>query len=367
MDIPNAKLNTQVPPDTVTSVRINRDIRSSGLLAFLSPEELQTMMAVLTFVDASGKCELSARALGQSLNLSEKQAQKRLKKLCRITWCGRPLLIREDRRDAGRFQPKGYRLPEVAGVRMLHGSMAQVGMQNGGSLGDHGSKSGGEEPDAGILPRRVDGAGMRKRTFRSGTPGTDVEGIAPVNTPTTGNSCVVADYINKKHTTDYGYRNAEGTPVENRKQMLKRLLRCGVSGSTASELLDKYPAERIARQLEILPFRNAKEPAAMLVKAIKEDWTAPAAYMGKQKRNAELKAKAERESAEAERRERWQERVEAAKSKLSRSELQEITRMAREKVRSALSGALRGDPPERLVNVEVNRIIAGKYASHEKK
>ena len=134
-----------------------------------------------------------------------------------------------------------------------------------------------------------------------------------------------------------------------------------MSGSIASEMLGRYPIDRIARQLEMLPFRNAKEPAAMLIKAIKEDWTAPAAYMGKQRKEAEQKAKAEREKKEAEKRRSWQKQVETAKAKLSREELQRITRTAREKMQRRLGGAFHGGVPERLVNIEVNRIIAKKY------
>ena len=104
----------------------------------------------------------------------------------------------------------------------------------------------------------------------------------------------------------------------------------------------------------------------MLIKAIKDDWTAPAAYMGRQRKESERRTKAERESTEAERRRIWQKQVEAAKSKLPREELQRITRIARDKMQRQLGGAFHGDVPERLVNIEINRIIAKKYIEHDK-
>jgi hypothetical protein len=150
------------------------------------------------------------------------------------------------------------------------------------------------------------------------------------------------------------------------KRILRELLRYGVSGSTASQMLDKYPIERISGQLEMLQFRNAKEPAAMLIKAIKEDWTAPAAYMSRKREEEGRNAKAEREKREAEKRRIWQKRVETAKSKLSRDELQRITSIAREKMQKRLGGAFHGGVPERLVKVEVDRIIAKKYIKHDR-
>ncbi len=354
----NTKLQRHHLPEKALWVRIDRGARTSGLLAFLSPEDLQTLIALLTFADESGKCELSARTLGQAINLSEKQAQKRLKKLCGIVWHGKPLLMRENGREMGRFTPTGYQLPEVEGLKIVPNNVLQVSKRDGGGPSDHGSAGGRGVQEADIPPLPVGEADIRKRKSSSGTPGTDVEGIPPVNTHITGSSCVGANNINKEHTTECRDRTVN---TDERKKLFSELLHCGVSGSIASQILDKYPIARISGQLEMLPFRNAKEPAAMLIKAIKEDWTAPAIYMGRQRREAERRTKAERESADAARRRIWQKQLEAAKSKLSREELQRITRTAREKMQKRLGGAFHGGVPERLVNIEVNRIIATKH------
>ena len=171
--------------------------------------------------------------------------------------------------------------------------------------------------------------------------------------------------INKEHTTEDRRCLHGDVNTDKRKRILRELLKHGVSGSTASQMLDKYPIERISGQLEMLPFRNAKEPAAMLVKAIRDDWTAPATYMSRQRKETEGKAKAMSEKKEAEKRRNWQEQVEAAKSKLHREELQRITSIAREKMQRQLGGAFHGDVPERLVKVEVDRIISKKHVNHD--
>jgi len=94
-------------------------MRTKGLLAFFSSEELQTLIALSTFVDASGTCKVSARALGQALNLSEGQAQKRLKRVCNIIWQGRPLAIRKNRREKGKFLANTYQLMEAPGLKVI--------------------------------------------------------------------------------------------------------------------------------------------------------------------------------------------------------------------------------------------------------
>jgi hypothetical protein len=43
-------------------------------------------------------------------------------------------------------------------------------------------------------------------------------------------------------------------------------------------LLEKYPLELIERQLEWLPFRNPRDPAGMLIRAVQDDWDRPGGY-----------------------------------------------------------------------------------------
>ena len=114
----------------------------------------------------------------------------------------------------------------------------------------------------------------------------------------------------------------------------------------------------------MLKFRNAREPVAMLVKAVREDWAAPAAYMTKKREEATKKMKIEAEAREAERRRIWQRRIDEAKERLPVDELQKITRTAREKVRRDLSGVFHGRAPDALVKAETNRIISEKYIKH---
>ena len=361
-------------------IRVTRAIRGSGLLAFLSPEELQSFIALLTFVDGTGRCELSSRRLGQTLNLSEKQAQKRLKKLCGVRWHGRPLVIKENGRERGRFTPTGYQVVEVKGLRMIHGDESEAGViddhgssddgssdskQRDGDMSDGGSDGENSAQEADMTSRPGGMMELRKRSSSSDTPAGDAGGKAIDNRPVMGNNCVVAENINKRHTT--GDDGDDDIAVEQgeKKRVLNALLEIGVSSSAGSEMLEEYPVERVARQVAMLRFRNAKEPAAMLVKAIREDWAAPVAYMAERREETGRKAKLEAEARESERRRNWQQRIDEAKGKLSADELQRIITTAREKVRRDLNGVFHGKAPESLVKAAVNRIISEKYMNHD--
>lgn len=53
------------------------------------------------------------------------------------------------------------------------------------------------------------------------------------------------------------------------------LLQIGVSRDGVVDLLSHYPLETIARQVEFMPMRKAKRPAAFIIEAIRKDFSAP--------------------------------------------------------------------------------------------
>ncbi|MBM3459031.1 MAG: hypothetical protein FJX77_10935, partial [Armatimonadetes bacterium] len=79
-----------------------------------------------------------------------------------------------------------------------------------------------------------------------------------------------------------------------------RLAAQGVSRHTAQELVESCP-EECRRQLEFLPFREAREPGGLLVKAIREGWAPPAGWheAEKTKQRREVRQQS-RKSAEQE-------------------------------------------------------------------
>jgi DNA-binding PadR family transcriptional regulator len=68
--------------------------------------------------------------------------------------------------------------------------------------------------------------------------------------------------------------------------LLHSLIGTGVTKKRAEELVKRYSPERIRAQLAYLPCRKAEDPAAVLVRAIEEDWAVPPDY---KKREAQRK------------------------------------------------------------------------------
>jgi hypothetical protein len=77
----------------------------------------------------------------------------------------------------------------------------------------------------------------------------------------------------------------------------ERMLAVGVSPGAIPGLLAKGTPERIALQLDCLPDRHPEDPAKMLVKAIREDWAPPAAYVQRLQAESDARQSATRAAA----------------------------------------------------------------------
>jgi len=58
-------------------------------------------------------------------------------------------------------------------------------------------------------------------------------------------------------------------------QLRPALVEVGLQPDQIDHLLRVFPSERIQRQLAWLPEREARNPAALLIRAIEQDWAAP--------------------------------------------------------------------------------------------
>jgi hypothetical protein len=145
------------------------------------------------------------------------------------------------------------------------------------------------------------------------------------------------------------------------KELVDLLRNQGVTEITAKELAGKYPIERIENQVIMLSYRQARDPAAMLVKAIREDWNAPSAYTETLRAEAMRQERNKAQAAEEERRKLHEERIEKALSKFSPEQKEKITVRARREVEKNLKGSMSGRTPKSLVNAQVKKIISQEY------
>lgn len=67
-------------------------------------------------------------------------------------------------------------------------------------------------------------------------------------------------------------------PLSRSDRLVMELHLLGVSHKAIIELVGDYPWEVIEDQLKYLPFRNARRPAAFIVKAIKFNYSPPKDY-----------------------------------------------------------------------------------------
>lgn len=108
--------------------------------------------------------------------------------------------------------------------------------------------------------------------------------------------------------------------LETNHELLAQVLAVGVKPEAkARELLANHAPEVVQAQLEMLPDRAPKNPAAVLVKAIRENWDAPPAYLKRQEANAAvLRAKKAQAEQVAERAKESQQKAAERDSRTSK-------------------------------------------------
>lgn len=146
--------------------------------------------------------------------------------------------------------------------------------------------------------------------------------------------------------------------------LIEKLTGMGVTHSVAESLAREYPAERVERQIAQLPHRRADEPGAVLVKAIREDWAAPAGWQHAQaeRRKREREVHKEREQQTAQDAARAQEEAQAARAaalwdSLTNAERAALTDRAEEAARARphLAALLAKRPDSPLVQAVVSK------------
>ena len=88
--------------------------------------------------------------------------------------------------------------------------------------------------------------------------------------------------INKQHTVEYASDAVETNVVVfneiHVKDLVARMVEIGVTEKIAHAIAKAFPENQIIFQLESLPFRNPRDPAATLIRSLRENWAPPASY-----------------------------------------------------------------------------------------
>ena len=210
------------------TVILSRALRTSGLLLALPPDEVKSLLLMLTFVTPNGWCQPAVQQLADAMRVSEAKARARMGRLQDFRWQGRPL-VTEIKRGSGM---DGFALsPAVASLQDAPEPVP--------------------EAVPSLPPSSRDVIIARSRAVYA-RPRAEVERM-------------IAEQMGWKEVGD-------GPEAQLRRKLL------GVAGLMRDQvdlLLDRYPHERIERQLDWLPHRRAKSPARFLMAAVENDYDPP--------------------------------------------------------------------------------------------
>ncbi len=234
-------------------VRFASSLRTSGLLAGMSPEGVRDLLMLLTFVSPNGVCAPHIEQLAEALRVPVAKARNRFERLAGIRFQGQKLV-------AGNQRPNGLEtyspLPRLAPVREdgtpHHSDTAQ--------------------PVLYAAPRQVV-IDHSRATY--GRPRAEVErevekqlGHYRLNDGIKAKRSDISDAIEKPLDQLESESNETA-------ELRNSLLRVGLLPEQVETLLARHDLLSIRRQLAWLPHRGAKNPAGFLMAAVKDNYEAP--------------------------------------------------------------------------------------------
>lgn len=172
--------------------------------------------------------------------------------------------------------------------------------------------------------------------------------------------CCFKNKNNKQQTT-------QGVVGED---LVEKLKEVGVSDKATLEIMAKYTQKIIQNQLNYLPYRQAKNPAGLLVQAIRGDWSAPKEYLSlkayEQKQAQEQKQALEeqkRKVAKEAKQKEIRQKLLAIEKKLSLPEKHALQQEAERKVRQRLGKSWPKEKPipQTFLKSEFFSLLAEKY------
>jgi len=209
-------------------VEVTPYLRTSGLLAQLSGEDLKSLLLLLTFAHPNGHVQPSLAELSEALGQSWIRTAGRMRRLERFLWHGRPA---------------AYRLHRESGLHAY-------------------------APSPRILGTEIEPEGVGSSTAPALAPAGKEAAIAHSR----------AAYARPRAEVEAEIARLNGWDVKEAVELpeVRALRLLGVPGWQAEELLERCGPERVRQQVEWLPYRSARDPARLLVAAIQGDYAPPA-------------------------------------------------------------------------------------------
>jgi len=221
-------------------------LRTSGFLSAIEPEELHSLLVLLSFLSPDGRLVAFTLSLAQVLGLPPAKARARFEHLCEVRWLGQPIVFATQRGDG------------LDGFAPIPGFIPLVEEPQHDENG----------PVIRVVPREAVIAHSRRTYARTrGEVEREIESMMNWKKP------------QPPSPTRSGTPPTPTPPTVTSEQaeLHSHLLEVGLLPEQADDLLKRYDALRIRRQLAWLPRRRAKNAAGYLLAAIKDDYAAPRA------------------------------------------------------------------------------------------
>ena len=312
-------------------------LHDKGLLQ-ISPPSLVCYLMILK----SGKTCFKLQSPAEQLNWSVERTRKSLRELANKEWEGLTLIEAvKKNRSQGRFAPTYYQLvfrptPEFTPT-FAPTDQSTLAKQN--------------YPPPAVIPPAPNK-------------------ISPSRSePSRLNNCCL-NKNNRKQTTEGVYGGDSETKRHATHQLVNNLKNVGVSDKAIAEIQAKYPPEIIQTQLNYLPYRQAKNPAGLLVQAIKGDWSAPKEYLAvreqqkqAQQQKQDWEAQKQKMADEAKQQKEMRQKLSAIEKQLSLPERQALQHEAERKVRQRLGKSWPFDKPlpQTFLRSEFSSLLIERY------
>jgi len=228
-------------------------LRTSGFLSAIEPEEFHSLLVLLSFLSPDGRLSAFTLSLAQALGTSPAKARAHFERLCEVRWLGQPIVFATQLGDGlDGFAPVPGFIPLVE--EPTHD-------ENG--------------PVIRVVPREAVIAHSR-RTYARTRGEVEAEIESMMNWKKTQPSLPLQQGTPPQRATPPpGITSPTMTPGQT--ELHAQLVEVGLLPEQADDLMKRYDALRIRRQLAWLPRRQAKNAAGYLLAAIKDDYAAPRA------------------------------------------------------------------------------------------
>ena len=221
-------------------------LRTSGLWAALSPDEMRDLTLLLTFLTPNGRVQPTLPELADGMKVSHAQVRARMQRLSRHQWQGQPLVVeltRQSGLDAyliGRHLLGSRQMPEIKNVLL---------------------------PTVLSEPRAGRDVLVAHNRARYGTPRAEVE----------------ADIARRMGWGPPAFENDPPEVAEEKRILFEQLSEQGMPKSQALDILGRFDLTQVRSQIGWMPHRGAKNPARYLIAAIENNYEAPIAVRGETK------------------------------------------------------------------------------------